>query len=126
VSLEVVLSLFEDIKEAIELISERAEGIDSPADFLRDNNGLTKLDAISMRLQVIGESLKKVGKLNPHFLNKYPEIEWGKIKGMRDFISHQYNKIDEVQIFTACKFDIPELEKTVNRIIEDLNKSGVV
>ena len=74
-SLEIILSLFEDIKEAIELINQRAEDIDSPADFLGDNDGLTKLDAISMRLQVIGESLKKVDRVDAYFLNKYPEIE---------------------------------------------------
>jgi len=63
VLLDVILSFFEDIKKAIELINQRIETINSPVDFLKDNDGLIRLDAISMRLQVIGESFKSVDKL---------------------------------------------------------------
>ena len=45
---------------------------------------------------------------------------------MRDFISHHYDKLDEVEVFTACRFDIPELEKVVDQIIKDINNTGIL
>lgn len=124
-SLEIILSLFEDIKEAIRIINRRFDKIKIPKDFLKDDDGLTSYDAISMRLQLIGESLKKVDKLDKNFLNRYPEIEWHKIKRMRDFISHHYNEMDEVEVYSVCKTDLPQLEKVVDKIIQDINAEGI-
>ena len=45
-----ILSMLEDIQFSIELIMKRFEKIDSSDDFLVDENGLEKLDGISMRL----------------------------------------------------------------------------
>ncbi len=59
--------------------------------------------------------------LDRNFLHTYPEIKWGKIMKMRDIISHHYNEIDEIEVFTACKYDVPQLEKTVVLIIKELN-----
>ncbi|MFO7446260.1 MAG: HepT-like ribonuclease domain-containing protein [Ignavibacteriaceae bacterium] len=125
-STEVILSLLEEIKESIVLINQRSADIESPNDFLKDSEGLTKLDAIAMRLQVIGEAVKKIEKKDLGFLEKYTEVEWKKIKGMRDFISHQYSELDEVEVFTACKFDIPLLETTIDIIIKDINNMGII
>ena len=47
------------ISESIELILNRFEDIRKPDDFVLDDNGVTILDSIAMRLQVIGEMLKK-------------------------------------------------------------------
>jgi len=41
-----------------------------------------------MRLQIVGELLKKVQKLGPFVFEKYPEIEWQNIMKLRDIISH--------------------------------------
>ena len=78
-SLEIILSLFEDIKEGIDLIKPRFVNIHMPYDFRKDSVGLTNLDAIAMRVQVIGEAIKKVDKLDKKFLANYPEIYWEKI-----------------------------------------------
>jgi uncharacterized protein with HEPN domain len=124
-SLEIILSLFEDIKEAIQRINRRFKNIKIPFDFLKDEDGVTSYDAIAMRLQIIGESLKKVDKLDKNFLDKYPEIEWNKIKRMRDFISHHYNEMDEVEVYSVCKTDLPQLEKVVDNIIKNINAEGI-
>ena len=74
-SLEIILSQFEDIQESISVLKHRIEGINSPLDFFNDDNSIIIYDAIAMRLQTIGESLKNVEKRNKDFLSKYPEIE---------------------------------------------------
>jgi len=48
------------ISESIELILNRFANIRKPDDFVLDDNGVTILDSIAMRLQVVGELLKKI------------------------------------------------------------------
>ena len=54
------LELVAFILLSIELIEQRFESITNCDDFLEDANGLEKLDAISMRLQTIGEAIKNI------------------------------------------------------------------
>ena len=58
-----VLSTLEDIQFSIELIMQRFKKIESSDDFLDNENGLEKLDSISMRLVAIGEGFKNIDKL---------------------------------------------------------------
>ena len=50
------------ISESIDLVVNRFEDIHKPDDFVLDDNGVTILDSIAMRLQVVGELLKKLKK----------------------------------------------------------------
>ena len=72
-----------------------------------------------MRLQVIGELLKKINMMDKSLLEKYPEIEWDKIMRLRDIVSHHYEKIDHEIIFDICKNHIPKLKTTISKIIEN-------
>ena len=76
------------------------------------------LDAISLRIQIIGELLKKIDKIDNSLLKRYPEIEWEKIVRLRDIISHHYEMIDHEIIFDICIHHIPKLKATVQRIID--------
>ena len=51
--------------ESINLVQERFSKILEAADFVGSTEGVTLLDAISMRLQVIGELVKKFKRLIP-------------------------------------------------------------
>lgn len=77
------------ITESAHLVQRRFLRIRVPDDFVRSPEGITLLDAITMRLQVIGESVKKIQKSGPSFLLSYSEIEWEKISRFRDLVSHQ-------------------------------------
>jgi uncharacterized protein with HEPN domain len=79
------------IIESIALIEERFEKINSADDFVSNSHGTFVLDAISMRLQIVGELIKKIDKIDDSLFRKYPEIEWGKIMKLRDIISHHYD-----------------------------------
>ena len=106
----------------IELILKRANNINSSDDFLKDENGLQKLDSIAMRLSAIGEGFKNIDKLsNNQLLIKYPNIPWKNVKGIRDILSHHYFDLDAEVIFNICKNDANELLETTIKIIEELN-----
>lgn len=119
---EMLLSTLEDIKYSLELILKRANNINSSDDFLKDENGLQKLDSIAMRLSAIGEWFKNIDKLsNNQLLIKYPNIPWKNVKGIRDILSHHYFDLDAEVIFNICKKDANELLETTIKIIEELN-----
>lgn len=118
-----VLEILGQLAEAISTICRRFEPISSADDFTDSESGMEKLDAMCMQLIAIGESLKNVDKItNKSLLSKYPEIEWDKIKGMRDIISHHYFDVDAEIIFDVCKNHIDDLKSTINRIIKDLSQ----
>ena len=86
---------------------------------LSDADGLLTLDAVAMRLQIIGENVKSLASLDPELLQKYPEVEWDKIMRMRDIISHHYDVLDHEIIFNACKESIPELQRVIELMVKN-------
>jgi uncharacterized protein with HEPN domain len=102
--------------ESIKLVQERFSRMRNPDDFVSTPEGVTLLDAISMRLQVIGESVKRIQKRNPVFLSAYPEMEWDKIARFRDLVSHRYEHVDHEITFDICKNHIPKLEEFVEKL----------
>ena len=114
-----VLSTLEDIKLSIELILKRFEEIDDSDAFLEDENGLEKLDSISMRLIAIGEGFKNIDKLTDKMLLiHYPEIAWKNVKGVRDILSHHYFDLDAETIFNICENYLDDLLEATNKMID--------
>jgi len=92
---ELVLDILEQIIEAIVIVQERCTFANCQNDFMDTKEGQEKLDSICMKLIAIGESLKNIDKITDNkLLGAYPHIEWKKIKGIRDFISHHYFDLD--------------------------------
>ena len=115
------LSTLEDIKLSIELILKRFENINNSDAFLADENGLEKLDSISMRLIAIGEGFKNIDKLtDKKLLEQYPEITWKNVKGVRDILSHHYFDLDAETIFDICENDLDDLLESTNKMIDRL------
>ncbi|MEW6196026.1 MAG: HepT-like ribonuclease domain-containing protein [Bacteroidota bacterium] len=111
-----------DIDEAISKIKKSFENIKTPEDFLRDQDTIDKLDAISMRLQAIGEVLKKISKDFLGALEQHPEVDWKGAINFRDKISHHYFDIDSEEIYKICKIHIPILDNAIKKIIADVDK----
>jgi uncharacterized protein with HEPN domain len=109
------------ILESIALIEERFSKVDVADQFVTSPEGLLLLDAVSMRLQVIGELIKKIHKIEASLFERYPEIEWNKIMKLRDIISHHYDRVDHEIVFDICKNHIPRLKSTIHEIIEKEN-----
>ena len=105
------------VLESIRLIRKRFENIHTSDDFLKDDWGLDMLDAISMRLQAIGEALKNLDKRErKHFLQIAPKEYWSQIIKTRDFISHHYVDIDSETVYEICSSELDELEANILRL----------
>ena len=120
---ELVLDILEQIIEAIAIIQERCTFASSQNDFMDSKEGQEKLDSICMKLIAVGESLKSLDKItDKKLLVAYPQIEWKKIKGIRDFISHHYFDLDAEVIFGICKNNIADLLAVLQKMQNDLEK----
>ncbi|MBU0999117.1 DUF86 domain-containing protein [Patescibacteria group bacterium] len=75
-------------------------------------------DAVVRRLEIIGEAVKN---LPATFRNKYPDIPWKKIAGMRDVLIHEYFGVDLRLVWRIAKKDLPELKNNILKILKELN-----
>ena len=113
--------LIEFILLSITLIEERFESIHERDDFMEDHNGLEKLDAISMRLQSIGEAIKNILKRDAECLTSHADKSyWSNIIKFREIISHHYIDIDSEIVFDICSEDIKELKVIILKIEKSL------
>lgn len=111
------------ILESIELIEERFSTIKIPDDLVLTAAGVMILDSISMRLQVIGEQIKGIDKLEPELFDRYSGIQWQNIMRLRDLISHHYQDIDHEMIFSICSSDLQPLKATLTKVLTDIQPS---
>lgn len=118
-----VLSTLEEIEKSLLMIKHRFSFIKTSDDFLANDDNIERLDSIAMRLLAIGEGLKNIDKLtNGTLLSQYPMIEWKKIKGLRDILSHHYFDINAEIIFDICTHKLDELLEVTQRIQNNLHR----
>jgi uncharacterized protein with HEPN domain len=119
--IQLAQEILQQILIAAERIRRRAKEITSPEDFIADDEGIDKLDAICMMLIAIGESLKKLDKITDEkLLKRYPNIDWTGAKGMRDIISHHYFDLNAEIVYDVCKTKLPHLIAAIEKISTDL------
>ena len=111
------IELIDFILESIKIINRRFKNIKSSDDFLDSDEGLDKLDAISMRIQAIGEALKNLFKRETELLLRVSDKNyWSRIIKTRDFISHHYVDIDAEAVFDICSSELEELNTKIEGI----------
>jgi len=112
-----IRELLKYMDESIVLIQKRFEPIKSSDDFFENDEGLEKLDAISMRLLAIGESLKSIDKRERELLLKVAEKNyWSKIIQTREILTHHYIEIDAETIFAICDEKLDELKENIEKL----------
>jgi len=101
-----------DISESISAIEEYTRDIKESVFY----SNRQVQDAVIRRLEIIGEAAKNI---DDDFRNKYPEIPWRKIAGMRDIVAHEYFGVKLERIWDVVKEDLPRMKKQVASIIEE-------
>lgn len=98
------------IEDCMQQILEYTHGMEL-ADFLR--NRMTQ-DAVIRNLEVMGEAAKNI---DTEFRQKYPEVEWRKMAGMRDKLIHEYMAVDKWAVWEVVKNVLPELLDEIRQMI---------
>lgn len=117
----ILLEIFLEIDEAIQRIKWRFAEISSPEDFIKDRQGLDRLDGISMMLIAIGENIKRLSEImNGKLEECYPEIDWSSVKGLRNILAHNYFSIDAEEVYHVCLHYLTPLQKTLTKIRHEI------
>ncbi len=115
---ELVRDILDTILMAIGRIERRFDGIKTPDDFLADNDGVDRLDGITMMLIAIGEQVKRLdGVANLDLNAGYPDVDWKGVKGIRDFLSHHYFVVDAEVIFDVCQNKLTGLKQAIQNML---------
>jgi uncharacterized protein with HEPN domain len=69
-------------------------------------------------LEIIGEAAKNIDE---DFRNRYAEIPWKKIAGLRDVLIHEYFGVNMKRVWRVIKIDLPNLKSKISRIWEDIS-----
>jgi uncharacterized protein with HEPN domain len=119
--IELAREILSQVQLSTQTILRRFKPVKSMNDFSDTEEGLEKLDSICMQLIAIGESLKNLDKVtNKELLIKFPEIDWKKVIGMRDVITHHYFDLDAEVVFDVCENHIENLADTIKKILKQL------
>ncbi len=104
--------LLNDIRQAIDRIEQYIKNLSFDA----FSNDQKSVDAVVRNLEIIGEA---ASRLPDEFKEKYSEIEWYKVIGLRHRIVHEYFGIDIEIIWQILQKDLTELRQKITRIMGD-------
>ena len=74
------------------------------------------IDATIFAISQIGELVKNISK---ETMNKYNNIEWNMIKGLRNRIVHDYEGISLKSIWYVIENDLTELKEELQNMIDE-------
>jgi len=116
-----LIERLETVRETLERIPRRFQGISRPEDFLDSPDGIDRMDAICMVLIAAGEEFKSIDrKTEGTLFSRYPGIDWRGAMGVRDVLAHGYFQVNVHQLFGICRDDIPRLIAALRTMISDL------
>lgn len=74
-------------------------------------------DAVIRRLEIIGEAVKQIPD---SIRNKYPNVPWKNIAGMRDILIHEYFGVQLDRTWKVVEENLPVLKEEITALKKDL------
>jgi uncharacterized protein with HEPN domain len=74
-------------------------------------------DASIRQLEIIGEATKN---LSPELRDRYPDVPWRRIAGLRDVLIHNYMGVDLEAVWEITRTSLPGLKTSVESILKEL------
>mgnify|MGYP001589855438 FL=1 len=111
------LVYIDDVLSAVKKINKFCKTIDKD-DFMKNE---LLMDAVVRNLEIIGEASSK---LTAAFKERYKEIEWRKIIGMRNRIIHAYDTVNFEIVWDVIREDLPELKKKLKQIVSSHSRKA--
>ncbi|MGB9627712.1 MAG: DUF86 domain-containing protein [Thermodesulfobacteriota bacterium] len=106
------------VKDILDCINKIEEFIGDMGfdEFMEDDK--TK-SAVVRKLEIIGEATKNIPK---QLRQKYKELPWTDMAGMRDKIAHFYFGIDYVIVWKVIKERLPKIKPVIKRILNEMEE----
>lgn len=102
--------LAKHILDAIGQIEQYTKGVDK-------NEFMTNFmiqDAVIRQLEIVGEASRQIPTL---IKEKFPDIPWRDINGMRNKLVHEYFAVDRETVWNVLKLDLYDLKNYAIRIL---------
>jgi uncharacterized protein with HEPN domain len=106
----------QDILEAMEAAEEFVDGVSREE--LEEN--LQKKFALQRAFEVIGEATKQLGE---PIRERYPEVPWDDMAGMRDVIIDKYFAVEREVVWNTIHDRFPEIKPYLQRVLSDLESN---
>lgn len=105
--------LLQHILESVDILQAYLAQVDKE-EFLSSTE---KQDSAERRLQIIGEAIVQ---LPQEFKDKYPDIAWSKVAGLRNRLVHEYFDIDHGLIWNILDGALPAFEKQIRKLADTM------
>jgi len=69
-------------------------------------------------IEVVGEATKHIPD---SIREKYPDIPWNDLAGIRDRLVHGYCKVNLVIVWTTVTQEFPELRPKMEKVLNDID-----
>ena len=102
----------QDILDAVSAVQEYTRGMEFKT-FTEDRK---TVDAVVRNLIVIGEAAVHVPE---DICRKHPQVPWYEMRGMRNFVVHEYFKASDTVIWDTVHVDLRPLPALIKKILEE-------
>ena len=105
-----IQDILEAINNAIQFVNDMTYD-----EFVQDKKTVY---AVVRAIEIIGEAVKNIPK---DFRNKYTDIPWRDMAGMRNKLIHEYFGVKIERVWETVKRDIPNLKPLFEKILNELS-----
>jgi uncharacterized protein with HEPN domain len=72
--------------------------------------------ALVRAIEIVGEAANHISK---EIYVEYPDVEWKNIAGMRHWLAHDYNSVDNKIVWDVLTVNLPKLIEQLESILAD-------
>jgi uncharacterized protein with HEPN domain len=112
----------ERVEDYLEHIAEAIDRATSYLQPIQDIEAFKKnpqaQDAVVRNIEIIGETVSKIGSAAPDFIKQHPELPWAQMRGMRNVAIHEYFFMDLEIVWNTVKEDSPKLKQQVDTLLK--------
>ena len=105
----------DDMLNAITKIGDYIENL-TYEEFIQNDMAM---DAVLRNLEVFGEAAKGIPE---DIKEKYPDIPWRRITGLRNIVIHEYFGVDLENIWKIITENIPEVKPPIMKLSQELER----